>query len=360
MKKNITVAFLFFTLSTFGQLPPYVRGPLTTNTPENQSNIVRIIISPAGIFHSTNGIYFPHGTLPLYVYNSGGGFLISSPNGSVGGFRLLSYLDDCYFQNTSTGRMVFSGLNGVAMNGNIIFNTGTNVGIATMTPAFKLSVVGTIGGSSLVSSNAVVIRKTSEPAAVAGSAQFYSADNAGVAEMFVQGDDGVETQISPHAGDAPESLYDREGNIKEMMWREISPFSSNGFVSFINARRMAKITELNTKAILWLSGETNSSFSNALAKLKAMKPADRNIIANETFDEYKTRTGKTLQVKDWDTEEQARQVAYDQERSKIQSQYDAVWLINSNRVMEGVKELLPYPEVPPSLNVKRPKPDWLK
>ena len=200
-----------------------------------------------------------------------------------------------------------------------------------------------------------------EPSAVPGYAQLYAATNTGVTEMFVQGDDGTETQISPHADDAPATFYDlAAGDMKEIVWREANPFLTNGRVSFINMRRMARITELNTRAILYLAGNNNSSLSNALVKLKGMSPAQRQVLITETFPEYNSRTGRNLQPLIWEDVEQARQVAYDAERVMTMEAYDRILAENLAKEAAGDTNIVELPTIPPDMDVRRPKPIWMK
>ena len=80
---------------------------------------------------------------------------------------------------------------------------------------------------------------------------------------------------------------------------------------------MARITELNTKAILYILGSVNSSTSNAMQRLKDLTPQQRQVVMTETYAEYNLRTGSNLRTLSWDGFEQARQNEYDQERSVL-------------------------------------------
>jgi len=134
---------------------------------------------------------------------------------------------------------------------------------------------GTLGVSNSVMVWSNVVIKASgdgviDRTPVSGAAQFFAATNSGsgnMAEMYVQDEAGNETLISPHATDAPLELYDRTaGEVPDYIVREANPFV--GTLHWVNIRRMARLTELNTMAILYLAGQTNAANSNALAKLQ--------------------------------------------------------------------------------------------
>jgi hypothetical protein len=205
-----------------------------------------------------------------------------------------------------------------------------------------------------------------EPAAVAGYAQIYAATNATVTELYVQGSDGLETQISPHADDAPIELYDRQASdMKEIIWRERSPFvmksgTNVGQVSFINLRRMARLTELNTKGILFLAGKTSAGNSNALEKLKDMTNAERQVIMTESYAEHNARTGRSLVPKTWEGWQTELQEAYDADRIRLAAEAAAALATNAVLTAEGrTNELWTVPVVPEARDVRQPKPGWL-
>ena len=189
--------------------------------------------------------------------------------------------------------------------------------------------------------------------------------NDGVNELFVAGGDGVETQISPHADDAPPQLYDRtSGDMKEIIWRESNPFITNGLVSFINLRRMARTMELHTRVLLLLGGVTNASTTAALVRLKAMTVAEKQVIATEDFPTYNARTGNTLQSLDWDTVQASVQAAYDLQRANVDLQ--RTYLTATNAVIQAQisagdtnATLVALPDPLPVKNVRQAKPAWL-
>lgn len=178
---------------------------------------------------------------------------------------------------TATGKVFIQNKNAVAMT----IDANRRVGIGTTSPTGLLT----------LTSNLVFIGLAAEPTEIAGSAQIYAATNTGVTELYVQGSDGVETQISPHADDAPSFLYDKEeGDMKEIVWRERDPNLDGGKISFINMRRMAKITELNSGVLLYLSGDRSPSSVAAYTRLKVMKAEQRQILSVESLQEYQDRT----------------------------------------------------------------------
>lgn len=201
---------------------------------------------------------------------------------------------------------------------------------------------------------------------VVGNTYIYSRTNSGVAELFAVGGDGVETQISPHADDAPPQLYDRAGgDMKEIIWRESNPYATNGMVSFINMRRMARLTELNTRAILYLGGNVTAATSNALVRLKNMTVAERQILMTENYPTYNARTGSNLQPLDWNATQNQLQATYDMQRENIDLQRTHLTQTNeviSAQIAAGDTNavLVELPEPLPVKNVRQPKPAWMK
>lgn len=239
-------------------------------------------------------------------------------------------------------------------------------GSAAVTTNLLVGGTLTVTNSILARSNVVIYATgagETNRTAFTGAAQFFAATNsasANLAEMFVQSEDGTETIISPHATDAPDYLYDKSGDMKEMVWRELNPYKTNGVVSFINARRMAKITELNTRALLYLAGRTTAPNSNALVKLQDMTNQERQILVNETYAEYNARTGANLQPRRWEDVEAARQSAYDAERAFALTEFDRLSATNALLTASGDTNLLALPEIPPVRDIRRNKPNWLK
>lgn len=339
---RFTLAFGIFVLSaTLGlaQTPPYVKNPITTNTPAGMTNAV------IGVLANTNSRLPQITVTNLNVKNTGFfdgaisaiGVVIGQsftasdgyPFKTTGSYSMLSYQNSLYFYPNgaafaSSNALKFDASMNATFSGRISFRPITTVPITN-----------------------------------AAEAMVYAKTNTGIVELYARGSDGVETQISPHADDAPETLYDRQPGIKEMIWREESPFVTNGMVSFINLRRMARITELNTRAILYLAGNNNSSMSNALVTLQQFSPAARQVLRTETFAEYNTRTTNNLTPLNWDTVEIQRQVAYDADRALLLQQFTWLSQTNAALIAAGNTNLVELPVVPPVKNIKRPKPVWM-
>ena len=225
----------------------------------------------------------------------------------------------------------------------------------------------TIGGTGKEAVALILNPMASQPTnIVVGNPYIYSRTNSSVAELFAVGGDGVETQISPHADDAPPQLYDRtSGDMKEMILRDSNPFITNGLVSFINLRRMARTMELQTRVLLLLGGVTNASTTAALTRLKAMTVAEKQVIATEDFPTYNARTGNDLQPLDWDTVQASVQAAYDLQRANVD--LHRTYLTATNAVIQAQisagdtnATLVALPDPLPVKNVQQPKPAWLK
>lgn len=161
--------------------------------------------------------------------------------------------------------------------------TAGNVGIGTTSP-------GT-GGS-----NALVLGNGSKPTALTDAAGLYAADVSGTTELFSFDEAGNETQQSPHAGDAPNSLYDPEDGIP-MIIKEVQHFL--GYVRYTNQTRQA-----------WLAGMTD-------AEKSALPAKKRTCVYMESFADHNTRlrlTGaKALNKLDWEAEQQAIKARRDSE-----------------------------------------------
>jgi hypothetical protein len=248
------------------------------------------------------------------------------------------------------------------------FEWSTNTASQTTDLSLYRAGAGTLGVSNsvMVWSNVVikasgdgVINRTP----VSGAAQFFAATNSGSgnkAEMYVQDEAGNETLISPHATDAPPELYDRAaGEVTDYIVREANPFV--GMVHWVNVRRMARLTELNTMALLYLAGATNAANSNALARLKSMPASKRQVIASESYAQYNARTGAKLEVLDWNAVQDKNQAAYDAERAMLMEQREAALATNAVRTAEGrTNELMVVPDVPPTRDVRKLAPTWLQ
>jgi hypothetical protein len=290
--------------------------------------------------------------------------------------------------NTSVGYRSADGANAADNAASLIDTNCTFIGtssgrsstIPNTTPLTNATSIGynskaianntvTLGGTGKEAVALVLNPMGSQPTNIPPNfAYFYSITNStnAVVEMYISGGDGVATQISPHADDAPPQLYDKTtGDMKEIIWRESNPYITNGLVSFINMRRMARLTELNTRAILYLAGNTAVGPSNGLVKLKALQPWERSVIATEDYQTYNARTGGNLQPLNWDTMQASVQATYDMQRANIDLQ--RTYLSATNAVIQAQiaagdtnLTLVPLPDALPVRNVKQAKPGWMQ
>ena len=288
--------------------------------------------------------------------------------------------------NTSVGYRSADGAN-AADNASSLVDTnctflGTSSGrsstIANTTPLTNATSIGynakaianntvTLGGTGKEAVALVLNPMSVQPTNIAiGNPYIYSRTNASVAELFAVGGDGVETQISPHADDAPPQLYDKAtGDMKEIIWRESNPYITNGLVSFINMRRMARTMELQTRVLLLLCGTTNASTTAAAARLKTMTVAEKQVLMTEDYPTYNARTGGNLQPLDWDVIQTGVQATYDMQRANVDLQ--RTYLGQTNAVIQAQiaagdtnLTLVPLPDALPVRNVKQAKPGWMQ
>ena len=162
---------------------------------------------------------------------------------------------------------------------------------------------------------------TSSPADMV---QLYAEDVTASSELRVRDEAGNVTTLSPHAKDAPDSLYDQGKGVDEMH-RVANHYL--GTITFTNVDRRNDLLQKQ------LNGEE--------------LPEDRTFTVTETFAEYNARTGADLQVEDWDANQQAM---FDEQEEQVvarQAEIDA-W---DNEEEEAPAPLESY--------VKKPKPAWL-
>jgi len=145
-----------------------------------------------------------------------------------------------------------------------------NVGIGTT--SFGTNAAGVIG----------IANATAPTSSPFDMVQLYAKDDAGSSRLYVRNEAGTETVLSPHAADAPSSLYDRPPGVEEMH-RSANYYL--GTIVFTNVDRRNALMQKQ------LNGEE--------------LPEDRTFTITETFAEYNARTGADLQVEDWDANQQA-------------------------------------------------------
>jgi hypothetical protein len=147
---------------------------------------------------------------------------------------------------------------------------GANIG-------FNTTSFGTSAASVLGINNGTA--PTSSPADMV---QLYAEDVATSSELRVRDEAGNVTTLSPHAKDAPDSLYDQGKGVDEMH-RVANHYL--GTIVFTNVDRRNDLLQKQ------LNGEE--------------LPEDRTFTITETFAEYNARTGAELEVEDWDANQQA-------------------------------------------------------
>ena len=162
--------------------------------------------------------------------------------------------------------------NSTHTNGNALLTVKGDGNVGIGTTSFGTSAAGVLG----------IKNGTAPASSPADMVQLYAKDDAGSSRLYVRNEAGTETVLSPHAADAPSSLYDRPPGVEEMH-RSANYYL--GTIVFTNVDRRNSLMQKQ------LNGEE--------------LPVDRTFTVTETFAEYNTRTGADLQVEDWDANQQA-------------------------------------------------------
>ena len=184
--------------------------------------------------------------------------------------------------------------------------------------------IGTTSFGATAASVLAIKNGTAPTSSPADMVQLYAEDVTASSELRVRDEAGNVTTLSPHAKDAPDSLYDQGKGVDEMH-RVANHYL--GTITFTNVDRRNDLLQKQ------LNGEE--------------LPVDRTFKVTETFTEYNARTGSDLQVEDWDANQQAM---FDEQEEKVvarQAEIDA-W---DNEEEEAPAPLESY--------VKKPKPEWL-
>jgi len=171
------------------------------------------------------------------------------------------------------------------------------------------------------------------------SARLYSKEVSSTAEMFVKDEAGTETQISPHATDAPDWLSDKTEFGPDRIVPEFQEYT--GRVRFINESRRARLMELTVNAVVGSAADK--------AKLEALTPHQRKVIHEESFEEYNTRRGlsgkKALVKLKWQDVQQSHRDASIEKREQ--------WALRKEAHLDEQKQKLPK-DVKPFLEPEPP------
>ena len=190
---------------------------------------------------------------------------------------------DIYLGATSAGGTVTNRW-GIYQANSANNHFGGNVGIGTTN-------MGTGGTGALVFGNGA------KPGNLAGVAGLYAKTDSGNTHLWVFDSDSPDTQLSPHAQDAPDWMYDPEDEIPIMI-KEIQRYL--GYVRYTNQTRQARLASMTD------------------AEKSALSREQRTCVFKESFADHNARLGlsgdKALVQLDWDTEQQAIKNARDAER----------------------------------------------
>lgn len=222
------------------------------------------------------------------------------------------YID---FQYTNfSGSYGNMGIDAYALTWNFAFNTtfkpavncgvcfGANVGAST-TQA-KVMVFPDPGQAAIYSQGPIQFAATAGGTPANDTAHIYANNVGGTTEVFVRDEIGNDTQISPHAMDAPGALNDAAGELAYMS-KEVQHYL--GYVRYLNVARTVYLMEELLKAIR--QGRTLPQIAAALTG----KPLD--LYKLESFAAHNARTGADLVQKSWTEEQDKHQAAYDANRA---------------------------------------------
>ncbi|MHC1727506.1 MAG: hypothetical protein AB9866_16145 [Syntrophobacteraceae bacterium] len=191
-------------------------------------------------------------------------------------------------------------------------------------------------------SRALLFGKGSIPGGLSEAAGIYAKDVNGTTQLHAFNELGDETQLSPHAGDAPDWFYDPEDGVP-MIVKEVQHFL--GYVRYTNMTRQAR-----------LAGMTD-------AEKSTLARAQRTCVFRESFEEHNARLSKTgeeaLVMRDWDTEQAkiaARRAAQIAAAEANQRAMQARMAPGKGRQAEGIEDLeavvIPEPYIPKPVPVR--------
>jgi hypothetical protein len=161
-----------------------------------------------------------------------------------------------------------------------------NLGLNTTT--FNASAVGVLA----------IANGTAPAAGTANQSYFYARDVSASSEMFTMDESGTETQLSEHASDAPEWLYDQAPG-QENVSRMANYFA--GEINFVNNDRRNKLIEMT------IAGQA--------------LPVEKRFKVTETFAEYNARTGSNLKIANWSENQEAYRIARQGEIDDANNKY---------------------------------------
>jgi hypothetical protein len=170
------------------------------------------------------------------------------------------------------------------------------------------------------------------------SARIGAEDVAGTAEMIVADENGTETQISPHAADAPAAMQDGNpaNRINDEIHRSFNTYL--GRVEFINLTRLARMVE--------------AIAAGNLAAVQALPAAQRQCYFSESLANYNARTGRAKTVRTWQQVQNALQARYDAARTEEVARHDEWLSLPADKRGDE-------PPVRPIRDIRKPVPAWL-
>lgn len=168
---------------------------------------------------------------------------------------------------------------------------------------YGVTMIGSHGGANaalnvigpMLLSGVATLYNQSSGGSVTGGANIYAKAVAGSGEMFVKDELGNETQISPHAADAPPDLYEI-GPGADRMERTANPIT--GLIRWSAKERLETLLFDDMISRLGTQVQSSAAWANAQSRLAAVDGASGRsrmvAFVTETFEDYQTRTGLNL------------------------------------------------------------------
>lgn len=236
---------------------------------------------------TTNGNALTSGTVNNYAIFASGASAAAGSGGTVNNRSVSLMLPTGSSSTTTNYGLHITGNGGAASKNYGIYNAST-------APNYLAGNVG-IGTSSLSGgSSALVFGPGAKPSTGAGLYGAYDANNKTIVKVFDES--GNDHQISAHAQDAPEWLYDIEDGMP-MIVKETQYFL--GYVRYTNQTRAARLSGLTDK------------------EKSSLAPRERVCVFTETFAEHESRTGEQFTLLIWEEQETAIKKQKDFERQII-------------------------------------------
>lgn len=236
---------------------------------------------------TTNGNTITSGTVSNYGIFATGSSAAAGTGGVVKNYTASLTLPTGSSSTTTNYGLRITGNGGVAPTNYGIYNDSTAAN-------YFAGNVG-LGTSSLSSGNsALVFGAGTKPSAGAGLYGTHDVNNQMILKVFDE--NGNDNQVTAHAQDAPDWLYDVDDGLP-MIVKETQHFL--GYVRYTNQTRAARLAAMTD------------------AEKQQLPSTQRTCIAKETFAEHEARTGEKLTRLIWEEEQAKIKQTLDAQRQAI-------------------------------------------